>query len=165
MAALSAGHQAPEINLTSLEGARFSLHDTLKKGPVVAVFFKVSCPVCQMALPYVQRIFKAYGDNRKLTMTGVSQDNAADTREFNREFGVTFPMLLDGQGYPISRAYGLTNVPTIFLISPDGEIEITIVSWSKREIEELNVRLAEICGVKPAQIFRSGEQVPEFRPG
>ncbi|MGH9568775.1 MAG: TlpA family protein disulfide reductase [Candidatus Angelobacter sp.] len=165
MAALSAGLQAPEISLTSLEGARFSLHDTLKKGPVVAVFFKVSCPVCQMALPYVQRIFKAYGDNRKLTMTGVSQDNAADTREFNREFGVTFPMLLEGQGYPISRVYGLTNVPTIFLISPDGEIEITIVSWSKREIEELNVRLAEICGANPAQIFRSGEQVPEFRPG
>lgn len=165
MSALLAGVQAPEINLAALDGARFSLANALKVGPVLAAFFKVSCPVCQMAFPYFERLFQAYGKQGKISVIGVSQDNAADTRAFNREFGVTFPVLLDEKNYAVSRAYGLTNVPTLFLISPAGEIEITLVSWSKAEMEQLGRRLAEINGMAPAGIFRRGEQVPEFRPG
>jgi hypothetical protein len=39
------------------------------------------------------------------------------------------------------------------------------VSWSKAEMEELNKRMAVIAGVSPAQLFRAGEKVPDFRPG
>lgn len=165
MSALLAGVEAPEINLAGLDGAKFSLRDALKKGPVLAAFFKVSCPICQMAFPYVERLFLAYGKQGKITVVGVSQDNAADTRAFNREFGVTFPVLLDEKNYAVSRAYGLTNVPTLFLISPEGEIEMTLVSWSKAEMEQLSRRLAEVNGMPVAEIFRRSEQVPEFRPG
>src|SRR5690349_13062396 len=165
MAALTSGVQAPDIQLNSIDGTSFSLRDELKNGPVVAVFFKVSCPVCQMAWPYVERLFHAYGRSGKLKLVGVSQDNASDTRAFNREYGATFPVLLDEKGYPVSSAYGLTNVPTIFLISPDGEIETTIVSWSKADMEELARRLAQMNGIKPVPIFQPGEKVPDFRPG
>lgn len=165
MAAIGAGVGAPEISLSSLDGTSFELKQALKRGPVAAAFFKVSCPVCQMAFPYVERLFQAYGKSGKLTLVGVSQDNTADTKAFNREFGITFPVLIDAKGYPVSKAYGLTNVPTIFLISGDGEIERTLVSWSKAEMEDLNRKLAEISGVKPAELFRASEKVVEFRPG
>ena len=165
MSALVAGVEAPEINLTGLDGARFSLRDALKKGPVLAAFFKVSCPVCQMAFPYVERLFQAYGRQGKVAVIGVSQDKAGDTRAFNREFGVTFQVMIDEKNYAVSRAYGLSNVPTLFLVSPAGEIETTIVSWSKAEMEQLGRRLAEINGVPEAEIFHRGETVPEFRPG
>jgi len=165
MAAISAGVRAPEINLSFLDGSTFVLREALKRGPVVAAFFKVGCPVCQMAFPYVERLFKAYGKSGKLTLVGISQDNAADTQAFNREFGVSFPVLLDAKGYPVSNAYGLTNVPTIFLIAPDGEIELTLVSWSKPEMENLNRRLAEVSGVKAVELFHKGERVADFKPG
>src|SRR5215813_11711534 len=128
MPALEAGVAAPEIRLSLADGREFSLNQARKRGPVVAAFFKVSCPVCQMAFPYIERLYKAYSKSGKLTLVGVSQDNAGDTKSFNREFGVTFPVLLDAKGYAVSKAYGLTNVPTIFLISPDGDIERSIVS-------------------------------------
>jgi peroxiredoxin len=165
MPALTSGVHAPDIELSFADGSKFSLGDALKKGPVVAAFFKVSCPVCQMAFPYIQRLYQAYGKTGKLTMVSVSQDDAQDTKEFNREFGVTMPALIDSKGYPVSNAYGLTNVPTIFLISPEGEIERSIVSWSKADMEELNRKLAEISGVKPAELFHKGERVAEFKPG
>jgi peroxiredoxin len=165
MPAIGAGVRAPEVNLLSVDGGKFSLQDALKRGPVVLAFFKASCPVCQMAFPYIERLFKAYGKSGKLTLVGVSQDNASDTKAFNREFGVTFPVLLDTKGYPVSNGYGLTNVPTIFLISPDGEIERSIVSWSKADMEGLNRKLAEISGAKPAELFHKGERVAEFKPG
>ena len=165
MPAIGAGIRAPEINLLSADGSKFSLTDALKRGPVVAAFYKVSCPVCQMAFPYIERLHRAYGKSGKLTLVGLSQDNASDTKAFNREFGITFPALLDTKGYPVSNAYGLTNVPTIFLISQDGEIEMSLVSWSKAEMEELNRKLAHISGMKPAEFFHKGERVAEFKPG
>ena len=166
MPALEAGVQAPEIELRDAEGRKFSLKEARRKGPVVAAFFKVSCPVCQLAFPYLDRIFKAYEKSGKFTFAGVSQDNASDTRAFNRQFGVSFPVLLDPAGkYPASNAYGLTSVPTIFLISSKGEIEFSTVSWSKADVEQLGRRLANISDMAVEQIFRPGEKVPEFKPG
>jgi len=165
MPAIGAGVRAPEISLLSVDGSKFASTDALKRGPVVAAFYKVSCPVCQMAFPFIERLHKAYGKSGKLTLVGVSQDNASDTKAFNCEFGITFPALLDAKGYPVSNAYGLTNVPTVFLISPDGEIERSIVSWSKADMEDLNRKLAESSGLKPAELFHRGERVAEFKPG
>lgn len=166
MPALETGVAAPEIRLLSVDGAQFSLDEARKRGPVVAAFFKVNCPTCQLAFPYLERIQKAYGNKGKFTLIGVSQNDAADTKAFNREFGVTFPTLLDDtRKYPASNAYGLTNVPSTFLISPEGEIELSSVGWSKQEMEELNRRVAEISGVAVVPLFKAGEKVPDFKPG
>jgi peroxiredoxin len=165
MPALASGVHAPDIELSFADGSKFSLHDALKKGPVVAAFFKVSCPVCQMAFPYIERLYQAYQKSGKLTFVSVSQDDVRDTKDFNHEFGITIPALIDAKGYPVSNAYGLTNVPTVFLISPDGEIERSIVSWSKPDMDDLNRKLAEITGTKPAELFRKDERVAEFKPG
>src|ERR1700757_1569744 len=94
MAALTAGTKAPQIELTALDGSKFSLQDASSRGPVLAIFFKISCPVCQYALPYFERIYKAYGGG-KLAIVGVSQNDQRDTAEFVRKFGITFPILLD----------------------------------------------------------------------
>jgi peroxiredoxin len=166
MPALEAGVQAPEIELQDLDGKKFSLKEARKKGPVVAAFFKVSCPVCQLAFPYLERIFKAYAGGGKFTFVGVSQDNPTDTKAFNRQYSVTFPVLLDPAGkYPASNAYKLTNVPTVFLISPEGEIEFSSVSWSKADMEQLGRRLAIASDMPAEQIFKPGERVPEYKPG
>jgi peroxiredoxin len=167
MPALEAGVQAPDINLTFLDGGKFSLKDARTKGPVVAAFFKVSCPVCQYAFPFLERIYKVYGKLGRISFLGVSQDDAGDTQAFNREFGVTFPVLLDeeAKGYPVSNAYGLTNVPTVFMISEDGEIEFSSVSWSREEMDELGNKLASVNGISPLPVFHPGEKVAEFKPG
>ncbi len=165
MPALEAGIRAPEINLSYLDGRNFSSKDALKDGPLVAAFFKVSCPVCQFAFPFLERMFQAHGKSGKFTLVGVSQDDAADTKAFNREFGVTFSALLDEKGYPVSNAYGLTNVPTIFLISPEGEIESSTVGWSKSDMEQLNQKLAEISGQPVVRLFAVGEKIPDYKPG
>ena len=166
MPALEAGIQAPEIKLAFADGQKFSLHDALKRGPVVAAFFKVNCPVCQFAFPYLEKIFRAYAESGKFTLVGISQNDANDTRGFNREFGITFPTLLDDKGkYPVSNAYGLTNVPTVFLISTAGEIETSSVAWSKQDMEQLNQKLARLSGKAAIKLFAPGEKVPDYKPG
>ncbi len=165
MPALPVGKAAPDFTLKTIDGKPFSLKDALARGPVVLVFFKVSCPTCQYALPFHERLFKAY-KNQRVTLVGVSQNDAKDTAAFAREFGVHFPVLLDDTGsYPVSNAYGLTNVPTIFWIGPDGQIELTSVGWSKPDFDKVNQRLAEVASLVAAPMFQPGEDVRDYRAG
>lgn len=165
MAALEAGVSAPDFALNGMNGEKISLAEARRKGPVLAAFFKISCPVCQYAFPFLERIFQAYRKS-SVTLVGVSQNEKKETAGFAREYGITFPLLLDDtRAYPASNAYGLTNVPSIFLISPGGKVEVSSVGWSKKDIEDLNARVAKAAGVAPAMIFKPGEDVADFKAG
>ena len=165
MAALTAGAKAPDFSLSALDGSQFSLQAAQQGGPVLAVFFKVSCPVCQYAFPYFERLYKAHG-GQQVSFVAISQDDKNKTAAFLKEYGVTFRTLLDdSNGYAASNAYGLTNVPSWFLIGQDGTIEISSVGWSKQDVEELNRKLAGVQKTPQRLLFQPGEDVRDFRAG
>src|ERR1700694_4666787 len=165
MAALAAGTEAPDFELKAMDGKKFSLQEELARGPVVLAFFKVSCPTCQYAFPFLERLYKAYGD-KKVTIVGISQNDQRDTAAFLKEYAVTFRTLLDDpNGYAVSNAYGLTNVPTLFLIGQDGQLEVTSVGWVKPDVEDINRKLAAAQQTPPLSIFKPGEDVRDFRAG
>ena len=165
MAALVPGTQAPDFTLPSLDDKQFSLRAALARGPVLAAFFKISCPTCQYAFPFLQRIYEAHGSHA-ISIVGVSQNNRKDTQAFTKEYGITFPILLDDtRSYPVSNAYGLTNVPTIFWIAQDGDIEISSSGWIRKEIEEFNRRAAQASDRAAKMLFRPDEQIADFRAG
>jgi peroxiredoxin len=113
----------------------------------------------------LQRIHAAHG-NKNLTIVGISQNEKKDAAVFIKEYGLTFPVLLDDtRTYPVSNAYGLTNVPTLFWIAPDGEIEVSSVGWVRKDIEELNQRAARASADATKPLFRGDEQVADFRAG
>ena len=152
----AAGAKAPPFQLTGLDGARHSLDEILKRGPALLAFYKISCPVCQLTAPYLERL----SASPSLQVIGISQDDGPATRGFNQRFGVTFPTLVDqaGEDYPASNAYGITSVPSLFLLEPDGTISRAFQGFSKPDLEALGER----AGVPP---FRPGDNVPEWKAG
>ncbi len=158
---LAAGARAPELELTGLDGSRQTLAQILARGPAVLAFFKVSCPVCQYTFPFLERVYQGAGrEAGPVQIFGVSQDNARSTQGFGEEFGVTFPVFLDesARDYPASNGFGISSVPSVFVIEPDGNISAAETGFSKRFLETLGHRM----GVAP---FHAGERVPEQRPG
>jgi peroxiredoxin len=157
---------APEFSLKGLDGKSYSLEELRRKGPVVAAFFKISCPVCQFTFPFLERLYQRYGGDN-VTFLGISQDDAKATASFAGDYRATFPMVLDEKekGYPASNAYGLTNVPTIFLIDADGMVRISSTGFVKDDLEEIAAELAERRGIAPAPLFKASESVPANRPG
>ena len=165
MSALTTGAKVPDFELKTMDGHAFSLSEELTRGPVVLAFFKVSCPTCQYALPFLERLEKAYG-HKGVQIIGVSQNDSKETGAFAKEFGITFPVLLDDTDkYPVSNAYGLANVPSIFWIAQDGEIEVSSVGWVKADFEGINRKMAESEKSAPAPVFNPGEDVRDFRAG
>jgi peroxiredoxin len=155
-AMLEAGVRAPSFELKSLTGEKRSLEDILSKGPALLAFYKISCPVCQFTFPYLERL--AAGS--ALQIVGISQDDDNATKGFNQRLGVTFPTLLDQskEHYPASNAYGITSVPSLFLVEKDGGIARVFSGFSKRDFEAVGER----AGVKP---FRPEDSVPEWKAG
>ena len=153
---LAPGAPVSDFRLPLLGGGETALRDLLSKGPALLAFFKVSCPVCQLTFPFLERI----QSSGRLPIYGVSQNDARDTRDFHRRFGVTFPTLLDSEdaGFVVSNAFGISSVPTLFLIKTDGSVARVIEGWSKSEVE----RLGALAGVKP---FRPNDSVPEWKAG
>ena len=165
METLKAGVKAPPFTLPTTGSSGFSLEEALTSGPVVLAFFKKSCPVCQYAFPLYQRLYQAYG-NQGATLLGVSQNPKKETEAFSKSFGVTFPILLDDTNtYPVSNAYGLTNVPTVFWIGTNGKIEISSVGWNRKDFEAIGARMAEVKKIPPAMLIQAQEKIDDFRFG
>jgi peroxiredoxin len=152
---LSAGDKAPEFTLETLEGGRQSLSGLLRQVPLLLAFFKVSCPVCQLALPFLERIGKG-----SLPVVAVSQDDERATKQFHKTFGISLATLMDRDQdrFAVSNAFGITHVPTIFLIEPDGHISAVVEGFRKAELESIGLRSGIIT-------FRESENVPAWKAG
>ena len=167
MPTLEEGSRAPDFQLPDPSGRLVSLGEILKGGPAVLIFFKISCPTCQYALPFWERLAGQL-QGSAATIWAVSQDSPEHTRLFNEEFGVGLPQLFDGEEeiYPVSEAYGITFVPTAFLVNQQGIISSVSLGFNKKEMEDIAARLAAITRLPaPLELFRAEEKVPLVAPG
>jgi peroxiredoxin Q/BCP len=166
MPALEAGAQAPDFTLQDAEGNSYSLAEARKDGPVLLAFYKESCPVCQYTFPFIERIQQGLNGNgsEKVRIWGISQDDAATNRRYAEESGCTFPLLMDEEGYPVSNDYGITNVPSLFLVEPDGNLSEVAVGFEKKALETAAEKFSELSG-NPITVFQPTEQIPDYKPG
>jgi hypothetical protein len=69
-------------------------------------------------------------------------------------------MLMDSEDdrFPASNAYGISHVPTTFLIEPDGMVARVIEGWVKQDILWLGAR----AGINP---IGDNDSVPEWKAG
>lgn len=164
MGALTPGSKAPHFSLETIDGEKKDLFQALKSGPVLLAFFKVSCPTCQYALPFLQRIFETYGKG-PLSFWGVSQNDREQSIDFCHQYGLTFPVLLDESRFPASNAYGLTHVPSLFLIDPRGKITLTSIGFTKADIEAIAGQASTAAQLPTVSPFRTGEVIPASKAG
>ncbi len=146
-----------EFRLDRLEGGEVAFPNLAANGPSLLAFYKVTCPVCQLTLPFLERIHSG----GRLPVFAISQNDAEDTDEFNRYYGISIPTLLDREDadFPASNAFGISSVPSIFLLERDGTVSRVIEGWQKQEVE----RLGAVSGVNP---FRPEDKnVPQWKAG
>jgi hypothetical protein len=86
---------------------------------------------------------------------------------FNREFGISLPPLFDTEGefFPVSEAYQIAFVPTLFVIEQDGRISRASAGFNKKEFEEIAAHLSAAAGRAAAPLFAADENVPLVVPG
>jgi peroxiredoxin len=120
------GSPAPAYEAVDLRGTSLSLA-SLRGKVVLLNFWATWCAPCRHETPFLQSLY-ASRSSEGFVIVGVSMDTG-DARDqvasFVREFGVTYPILVDPQtrGMDLYRVLGL---PASFLVDRDG-----ILRWSR----------------------------------
>jgi peroxiredoxin len=108
----------PEFSGATADGQRVSL-GSLQGKVALLNFWATWCPECRPEMPVFERLHREFSA-RGLAVVGINAREGSSTiREYAKELGLTFPLILDPKG-TINSAYGVIGLPTTFLIGRDG---------------------------------------------
>lgn len=162
----SVGAQAPDFTLSGIDGEQYSLSAALERGPLLAVFIQTACPICDLIMPYLNRLAEAYG-SRGWQLWVISQNDQEASQRYAQRFGASFPLVVDdpADGWTVSRAYDPPATPTVFLIGSDGRVQFSGEGFSKADLNAVAEGIAGHLGVQSAVVAESNDGNPDFRPG
>lgn len=122
------GHLAPDFSLPVVESTAVfpttvSLTDYIDREagegiPVVLNFWASWCGPCRIETPHFQEISLRY--RGQVAVLGINQGESARTiADFGTSFGLTYPLLHDGDNR-VNEAYNVFNLPTTIFIDRYG---------------------------------------------
>lgn len=156
-----AGEVAPPLEVVDPEhGDAKSLADLIGAGSTVIYWIKTGCPTCQLAIPFVDRIAAKVPAGRIVV---VAQDDPDSVAAFRSEYGLqSVPIYCEPEPFDAANEWGLTHVPTWFLVDSDGTIQKSGMMFSQPDLQQT---LVDLGG--EGVLFRDGEkeELPETRPG
>lgn len=155
MSHLAVGSKAPDFELNDVDGRSHRLSNALARGPVALIIYKAECPTCQFTFPHIQKVFEKTAPKTGYTFWAISEDDPAETRQFIKQNGLTFDVLIDEHPYPVSAAFGMEFVPGLFLIQPDGTISVSEFGFTKAGLNKL----------AGSEFFTPNDGLPAVRPG
>ncbi len=120
---LEAGNLSPSFFGTNLQGQPSNIIYNGSDKQLVFIF-SAHCPACQEEIGQWNEI-ATQAKGKKITMTGLSLDPLADTKNFFGNKQLAFNVLLADDA--ILSAYPVSSVPQLLLISGRG-----IVEWSHK---------------------------------
>ena len=148
---LEPGQAFPDFDLQESNGKHHSFVNLTADAPV-ALFavFKTDCPTSQFSLPYLNRLVEQVPG---LPFVGISQDSPGQTEEFLHEWKPRFSLVLyEEEPYLLSNALGVTNVPSLYLVSRAGVVLACDFGYSEKFWESLARRAAKAFGIRAAPI-------------
>lgn len=125
MSAPEKGDLAPEIEATLTNGEAFKLSDYQGKY-VLLDFWGSWCAPCRSELPYLVQLEHNFRD--EMVVVSVALEKSPDNWiQIVEKFGMNWETQIVEESSivmlsPIARTYGVSEIPTKFLISPDGEL-------------------------------------------
>ncbi|NIS80330.1 MAG: redoxin domain-containing protein [Anaerolineales bacterium] len=141
--AVRVGSLAPDFTLPDLEKGPLSLN--MFQGSVVLInFWTTWCPPCRAEMPALQEAYEKYQDQgfTVLAVNWTQVDDPEQVEPFVREFGLTFPILLDENGEVSERLYNLLGLPTSVFIGRDGMVREIFIG--PLQLESLEARIQSL---------------------
>lgn len=93
------------------------------KHRIVLSFWSATCLPCMKEIPELHRFAEKYADDSlKVFLINLDKMSSGEVKKFMDLKGWTLPSLLDPYKNCAKR-YGVTAIPTLYVLSPDGKVE------------------------------------------
>ena len=113
-------HPAPDLALPQIDGTPRTLRDL--RGQVVLInVWATWCPPCRAEMPAIQQAYAEYHDHGFTILAVNQREDATTITPFLEQHGLTFPILLDGDGQA-SATYQASALPSSFFVDRRGVI-------------------------------------------
>jgi thiol-disulfide isomerase/thioredoxin len=135
---------APDWNFKDFDGKEVSL--TGLRGNVVIIdFWATWCGPCRKTMPLLDKFFQA-NKRANVKVYGINvwerQKDPEKVKSFVKTNGFKFPILFGDD--KVTSNYGVTGIPTLFVIGLDGKIMYRHVGYSPNIVETLSWQVEEI---------------------
>jgi cytochrome c biogenesis protein CcmG/thiol:disulfide interchange protein DsbE len=102
--------------------------------PVVVNFFASWCPPCNAEAPDLAAFAKAHPG---VAFVGVDvNDQLADAKAFVAKYGLSYPIVYDGQG-ELGQRYGVDGIPTTMFFDKTGKrVDVVVGAMDRPAFEE-----------------------------
>jgi peroxiredoxin len=117
------GQKAPRFEVSTLDGEKFNLEDSLGKKPIVISFWATWCEPCKKELPYVQKFYEKYSDS--VDVIAISIDTLKNKKVLTntvKELGLKFPIGMDPDNKLRQKIYISDKVPFLVVIDKSGKV-------------------------------------------
>ncbi|MCM3568113.1 TlpA disulfide reductase family protein [Neobacillus mesonae] len=129
------GNKAPDFGLQTLDGKNIKLSDMEGK-KVILNFWATWCPPCKAEMPHMQEFYQEQkSHNVKILAVNLTtaEKDANNIAKFVKDYGLTFPILLDQNG-EIGNSYQAFTIPTSYIIDTKGIIRKKIIGPMDKEM-------------------------------
>jgi peroxiredoxin len=158
------GRRIANFVLPDASGKQVGLADFKDSKALVIVFLGTKCPVANAYVPFLLDLQKQYRRNvQVLGINPSSGETAADVAAHMKEFGITFPILLDSRQTTLS-LFGASRTPEVFLLDArwairyHGRIDDRFAPGIQRDEpsrHDLREALDELLGGKKISVPRT----------
>lgn len=143
---------APDWALKDFDGNEVSLSG-LRGNVVIIDFWATWCGPCRKTMPLIDKFFQ---DNKRpnVKVFGINvwerQKDPEKVKGFVKSNGFKFPILFGDD--KVASNYGVTGIPTLFVIAPDGKIAYRHVGYNPNTAETLTWQVDELLKSKKSEI-------------
>lgn len=133
---------APDFTLKTLQDEQVTL-SALKGKVILLDFWATWCGPCKESIPHLVQIYKDF-KTKGFEVIGLSMDRGDErvVRNFVKTMDIPYPVLIAPD--EVAKKYGVTGLPTTFLIDREGRIREKIVGFNLSIAQRIVAKVSQL---------------------